>query len=116
MRERDGLAMSSRNAYLDPEERKQALVLHRALMRVQAMADRGEHDARKLCEVGRELMAEEPGARLDYFEIVDPETLEAVERVGKGALVAVAAWVGSTRLIDNVLLTAPAGAQGPEMH
>ena len=116
VRERDGLAMSSRNAYLDPEERKQALVLHRALMRVQAMADRGEHDARKLCEVGRELMAEEPGARLDYFEIVDPETLEAVERVGKGALVAVAAWVGSTRLIDNVLLTAPAGAVGPEMH
>ena len=116
VRERDGLAMSSRNAYLGREERKQALVLHRALMRVQAMADRGEHDARKLCEIGREVMAEEPGARVDYFEIVDPETLETVERVGNGALVAVAAWIGTTRLIDNVLLTAPAGAIGPEMH
>jgi len=116
VRERDGLAMSSRNAYLSPEERRQALVLHRALMRMQAMADRGEHEARKLVEIGREVMAEEPGARLDYFEIVDPETLEPVERVGRGALVAVAAWIGSTRLIDNVLLTAPAGAKGPEMH
>jgi len=112
VRERDGLAMSSRNAYLNPEERKQALVLHRALMRVQAMADRGEHDARKLEQIGREVMAEEPGAKVDYFEVVDPETLEPVERVGNGALVAVAAWVGSTRLIDNLLLTAPAGAEG----
>jgi pantoate--beta-alanine ligase len=116
VRERDGLAMSSRNAYLSPEERKQALVLHRALMRVQAMADRGEHDAQKLCEIGREVMREEPGARVDYFEIVDPETLAPVERVGKASLVAVAAWVGKTRLIDNALLTAPAGAEGPEMH
>ena len=116
VRERDGLAMSSRNGYLNPEERKQALVLHRALMRVQAMADRGEHDARRLCEIGREVMAEEPGARLDYFEVVDPNTLEPVERVGSGALVAVAAWIGATRLIDNLLLTAPAGAQGPELH
>jgi pantoate--beta-alanine ligase len=116
IRERDGLAMSSRNQYLNPEERKQALVLHRALMRVQAMADRGEHDARKLEQIGREVMAEEPGAKLDYFEVVDPETLEPVERVGRGALVAVAAWVGSTRLIDNLLLTAPAGAEGTRLR
>jgi pantoate--beta-alanine ligase len=116
VRERDGLAMSSRNAYLNPEQRKQALVLHRALLRVQAMADRGEHEARKLCEIGRDVMAEEPAAKVDYFEIVDPETLEPVERVGSGALVAVAAWIGTTRLIDNALLTAPAGAKGPEMH
>ena len=116
IRERDGLAMSSRNQYLNPEERKQALVLHRALMRVQAMADRGEHDARKLEQIGREVMAEEPGAKLDYFEVVDPETLEPVKRVGQGALVAVAAWVGSTRLIDNLLLTAPAGAEGTRLR
>ncbi len=116
VRERDGLAMSSRNQYLTPEERKRALVLHRALMRVQTMADRGEHDARKLEQIGREVMSEEPAAKLDYFEVVDPETLEPVERVGNGALVAVAAWVGSTRLIDNVLLTAPAGAEGTRMR
>ena len=85
-------------------------------MRVQAMADRGEHDAQKLVEIGRQVIAEEPGAKLDYFEIVDPETLEPVESVGKASLVAVAAWIGATRLIDNALLTAPAGAKGPEIH
>ena len=105
MREKDGLAMSSRNAYLTPEQRQQALVLHRALMRVHTMVDRGERDAKTLCEIGRQVIAEEPGARLDYFEVVDPETLDPVDHVKNGALVAVAAYVGTTRLIDNILLT-----------
>ena len=104
VRETDGLAMSSRNAYLDPEQRKQALVLHRSLQRVQALATAGERNASKLLAGGREEFARENSVRLDYFEIVDPETLDPVEEVSRGTLVAVAAYVGNTRLIDNFLL------------
>jgi pantoate--beta-alanine ligase len=105
VREKDGLAMSSRNVYLTPEQRRQGLVLQRALLRVQVSAEQGEHDAAKLAEIGRQVIAEEPGARLDYFAIVDPETLDPVADVSKGALVAVAAYFGATRLIDNILIT-----------
>lgn len=104
VREPDGLAMSSRNVYLTPEQRKQALVLSRALMRVQMMADRGERGAATLIAAGEQVIAEEPGAKLDYFEIVGWDTLDPVEDVSRGALVAVAAWVGTTRLIDNLVL------------
>ncbi|MFZ0704426.1 MAG: pantoate--beta-alanine ligase [Candidatus Korobacteraceae bacterium] len=104
VREKDGLAMSSRNAYLNPTERKQALVLNRSLMRVQFEADAGERDTSKLIETGKSVIAEEPGARLDYFAIVDPDTLEPASDVSRPALVAVAAYVGATRLIDNILL------------
>ena len=104
VREKDGLAMSSRNAYLSPDERQQALALHRALMRVQMLADTGESDAAKLLEAGQQVIADEPGARLDYFAIVDPDTLDSVTDIRKGALVAVAAYVGNTRLIDNLVL------------
>jgi pantoate--beta-alanine ligase len=110
VREADGLAMSSRNAYLDAEQRTRALVLHRALMRVRELADVGERSAARLLAAGREEIATESSVRLDYFEIVDAETLDAVEDVSGGALVAVAAYVGSTRLIDNVLLSATAAA------
>lgn len=104
LREVDGLAMSSRNAYLDSEQRKHALVLHRSLKRVQQMADAGEQDAGKLIAAGREMLAEEPSIRLDYFEVVNPDTLEAVSDISAGALVALAAYVGTTRLIDNIVL------------
>jgi pantoate--beta-alanine ligase len=104
VREKDGLALSSRNAYLDPQQRKQTLALHRALMRVQTLAGTGERSAANLIEAGRQVMAEEPGARLDYFEIVNPETLDPVADISHGALVAVAAFIGNTRLIDNVVL------------
>jgi pantoate--beta-alanine ligase len=110
VREADGLAMSSRNAYLDAEQRKRALVLHRSLMRVRQLADAGERSAARLVAAGREEIAEENSVRLDYFEIVDAETLDAVEDISQGALVAVAAFVGSTRLIDNVVLGATAAA------
>ena len=106
VREPDGLAMSSRNAYLDPEQRKQALRLQRALMRVQGLADAGERDGARLVAGGREVLAGESWVRLDYFEIVDPETLDSVADISGGALVAVAAFVGSTRLIDNLILDA----------
>jgi len=105
VREQDGLAMSSRNAYLTPQQRQQALVLRRSLMRVEAAADAGERDTTKLIQIGKQVIAEEPGARLDYCAIVDPETLDPVADVSRGALVAVAAYVGATRLIDNILLT-----------
>ena len=104
VREADGLAMSSRNAYLDAQQRQRALVLHRSLMRVQGLAAAGERDAAKLLAAGREEFAGEDSVRLDYFEIVDPDTLDPVEDVSGGVLVAVAAFVGSTRLIDNILL------------
>jgi pantoate--beta-alanine ligase len=104
VREPDGLAMSSRNAYLDAEQRKQALVLHRSLKRVGQLVDAGEIAAKKLSSVGGEEIAREPSVRLDYFEIVNPETLDPVEDVSSGALVAVAAYVGGTRLIDNLLI------------
>jgi pantoate--beta-alanine ligase len=104
VREADGLAMSSRNVYLTSEQRQQALVLHRALMRVQFAADQGEHDAEKLRATGQSVIAEEVAARLDYFAIVAPETLDPVSNITRGALVAVAAYIGSTRLIDNIVL------------
>ncbi len=110
VREKDGLAMSSRNAYLTPEQRKQALVLYRALTRVQMALDHGERDAAKLIEIGKQVIAEENGARLDYFTIVDPDRLDPVAEVSHCALVAVAAYVGATRLIDNILIVKPDGS------
>ncbi len=104
VREADGLAMSSRNAYLTAEQRKQALVLHGALMRVQRLVDAGETNSDRLIAAGREELNQEVAVRLDYFEIVNPDTLDAVENISGGAVVAVAAYVGSTRLIDNLLL------------
>ena len=103
-REPDGLAMSSRNAYLDPEQRKRALVLHRSLMRVQRLADSGEREVGKLLAAGHDEFAKDGSVRLDYFEIVDPDKLDPVEDISGAALAAVAAYVGSTRLIDNILL------------
>src|SRR5579863_3583715 len=106
VREPDGLALSSRNIYLDSEQRRQALVLHRSLMRVKEKADAGEQNANKLAAAGRALFVEGNSVRLDYFEIVNPDTLDPVADVSGGALVAVAAYVGTTRLIDNLLLDA----------
>jgi pantoate--beta-alanine ligase len=108
VREADGLAMSSRNAYLDPQQRKQALVLHRSLLRVEKSWQAGEVDAANLAAAGREEIAKQELVRLDYFEIVDPDSLDPIASVANGALVAVAAFVGATRLIDNILLPAMA--------
>ncbi len=104
VRDADGLALSSRNAYLNPEQRQQALVLHRSLMTVKAAAAAGERDTARLIEIGKQVVAAEPAARLDYFAIVNPETLDPVADISRGALVAVAAFIGTTRLIDNILL------------
>ena len=104
VREPDGLAMSSRNAYLNGQQRKSALVLSRSLKEVQNLFDRGERNASRLIEAGKQIFAQEPAVRLDYFEIVDPDTLDALSEVRGPALVAVAAFVGNTRLIDNLVL------------
>ncbi|HZU09631.1 MAG TPA: pantoate--beta-alanine ligase, partial [Pseudacidobacterium sp.] len=108
VREPDGLAMSSRNRYLSPEERRQALVLSRSLKRIEDLAAQGERSSQKLTAAAREVLAEGPSVRIDYVAIVDPDTLEDVPEVRHSALAAVAAFVGNTRLIDNTILGASA--------
>jgi pantoate--beta-alanine ligase len=104
VREADGLAMSSRNRYLSAEQRQQALVLHRALRRVEAEIAAGVVETERLIDAGLAVLADEPEIRVDYFRIVDPDTLEDLPDVSAGALVAVAAVVGPARLIDNVVI------------
>ena len=104
VREPDGLAMSSRNAYLNPEERGRALVLQRSLQRAQQEFQAGERMAAKLISAAKDVLAREPHVALDYLEIVDPDTLDPVERISQTTLVAVAAYIGSTRLIDNIVI------------
>jgi pantoate--beta-alanine ligase len=104
VREPDGLAMSSRNAYLSPQERKSALALHRSLTEVKNRFDQGERNAATLIEAASQVLAQDPVVRLDYCEVVDPATLDPVQELTSGALVAIAAFVGNTRLIDNVVL------------
>lgn len=104
VREEDGLALSSRNVYLTPDERRQALVLSRAVRRVEEMAAQGERRASVLIDAARAEFAKEPAVKLDYVEMVDWATLTPVETAAQGTLFAVAAWVGKTRLIDNAAL------------
>lgn len=104
VREGDGLALSSRNVYLSAAERKRALVLSRALREIETRWRAGERDSARLIDAARKVFLSEPEVRMDYIEIVDPATLEAVADTTQPALVAVAAFVGSTRLIDNRLL------------
>ena len=108
VREADGLAMSSRNAYLSPQEREAATVLYRGLAAARAAFDAGECDAEKLRQIVADRVAGEPLARLDYVSCAHPDTLEELGRGSptrfSGALLSLAAWVGNTRLIDNVVL------------
>jgi pantoate--beta-alanine ligase len=104
VRERDGLAMSSRNAYLSASERKDALCLYHALLQAKMLVTGGEIDCGRIVESMRGLIGQVPSARIDYVEIVDPEELAPLERVVGRALVALAVWIGKTRLIDNMVL------------
>lgn len=104
VRESDGMALSSRNAYLSPEERKMGLVLHASLQRAQKLFNDGERDAATIAAESKKAFVWQPAVRLDYFEIVDPEDLRPISRIESKSLVAVAAFVGNTRLIDNILL------------
>ncbi len=104
VREPDGLAMSSRNVYLTPEERAAATVLYRSLQWAQAQVESGERNALKLREGVYERLAAEPLARIDYVEVVDAETLQPVERVVRPTLIALAVFFGKARLIDNCVV------------
>jgi pantoate--beta-alanine ligase len=106
VREPDGLAMSSRNAYLNPAERKAALCLSRALLKAQEQVQKGQRSAAPLREVVRQEIANEPLASLDYVSLSDPETLVEIEKLTDNALLALAVRIGQTRLIDNKLLKA----------
>jgi pantoate--beta-alanine ligase len=104
VREADGLALSSRNAYLSPEERKAALALSTGLRWAEKAVAAGERDAGRLVAGVRSVLEAEPLARIDYVEAVDTETLEPVAEVRGEVLLALAVFIGSTRLIDNVRL------------
>lgn len=104
VRESDGLAMSSRNAYLSPAERAQAPVLDRGLLEARAMFDQGEKSSGALAHRIRDILATADLGRVDYIEIVDRDSLEPVTEIASLALVAVAVYFGKTRLIDNIVL------------
>lgn len=104
VREPGGLALSSRNAYLIADERRQARALSRAIRWVDAMVARGERNPAVLTDAARQIFATEPLIRVDYIALVDWATLQPVEIAAPGTLFAVAAWVGTTRLIDNTIL------------
>jgi pantoate--beta-alanine ligase len=104
VREPDGLAMSSRNAYLNPAERRAATALYRALDGARQAIERGERDALRLTAAMREVLRAEPLVEPDYVELVDAETLEGVTRLRGACLAMLAARVGATRLIDNLLI------------
>lgn len=105
VREDSGLAISSRNSYLSPNEQTSAGVIHRALVQAKNTFKQGERSASKIVDVIRSTVESEPRARLDYVSITDAETLEPIERIDeRPTLVAVAAYIGKTRLIDNTIL------------
>jgi pantoate--beta-alanine ligase len=101
VRESDGLACSSRNAYLNADERKQAALLRKALL---AARDSGRQSAREVVDLARQIISEAPLARIDYVDLVDAETLQSIDSVKSNSLLAVAVYFGKTRLIDNIVL------------
>jgi pantoate--beta-alanine ligase len=104
VREPDGLAMSSRNAYLSPEERKAAPLLHRGLRAAEEAAEAGEREAAVIIAAARKVIEAEPRVKLQYLELRDAETLETITRLERPAVLSLAAFFGKTRLIDNVVL------------
>ena len=111
IRESDGLAMSSRNVYLSPEERKAATVLHRALAAAREAMVAGERDALQLQNVLGKHLDAEPMAKIDYAEIVDADSFEPISRIARPCYILLAAYLGKTRLIDNLFVT-PRAADG----
>lgn len=104
VREPDGLAISSRNQYLSSQERRQAPVIHRALRRCEELVESGEQNASVIVEAMLKVLGETPALQVEYVSLVDAESLEAVDRVKGRVLVAIAARLGSTRLIDNIVV------------
>ncbi len=104
VREKDGLAMSSRNAYLTAQERRRALVLYQAIKSAQRLVAKGVREAARIIQALEDLIHRVPETRIDYIEVVDPKTLEPVRTITARALLALAVYVGETRLIDNTIL------------
>jgi pantoate--beta-alanine ligase len=105
VREDSGLAISSRNLYLTPDEQASAAVIHRAIVQAKNTFKEGERSASKIVDAVRATIESEPRARLDYVTVSDAETLEPVERIDeRPTLLAIAAYIGKTRLIDNTIL------------
>ena len=111
VRELDGLALSSRNRHLSPEERKAATVLYRALSDGRELIRAGERSVKKVEAAMTRLTRAEPLARLDYLAVVDPITLDEVRSVRGRVVLLLAVWIGETRLIDNLIVTARRGLQ-----
>lgn len=103
VREEDGLAKSSRNTYLSTEERKAALVLSRSLRQAQAAVENGERRAKVVVDIIADCLKQEPLARVDYIEVVDLDNVQRVEKIEENTLVAIAVYIGKTRLIDNFI-------------
>jgi pantoate--beta-alanine ligase len=110
VREPDGLAMSSRNAYLDPGQRQRALVLWKSLCLAAELVEAGERNAASITEKMRAVILSAEDARIDYVALVDPHTLEPVDAIRGRTLAALAVRIGEVRLIDNRLLEPPAGS------
>jgi len=104
VREEDGLAMSSRNTYLNPEERWSARCLYRSLQAAQQLVADGKKTREEILSTVQQIISQTPHTRIDYVALVDPETLQEVAAVQGAARLALAVWVGHTRLIDNTLL------------
>jgi len=104
VREADGLAMSSRNTYLSPEERASALCLFRAIRAARRLVSACKDTREEVLAVVRQIISQEPFTRMDYLALVDPETLEEVQKLKGSARLLLAVWVGNTRLIDNAML------------
>jgi len=103
-RESDGLALSSRNQYLNTDERAQATVLYRAMTRVKELADRGQKSVRELIDVAKGVIASANSSRVDYISIVNADNLQPLETLRPNAVIALAVFIGKTRLIDNLRL------------
>jgi pantoate--beta-alanine ligase len=116
VREPDGLALSSRNARLSPGERQLATSLYRALQTANRLIAGGEADPAVVKRAAAGSIPEHPALRLEYLELVDPETMQPVDRIAQPVRVAAAVWVGSTRLIDNLLSTPHAAAETPPVR
>ena len=106
VREADGLAKSSRNTYLSPEERKAALVLSRSIFAGKKLAESGETDAHKLVQAMTDIISAEPLARIDYVKVVDLLTMQQIDKLDRPFLAAIAVYIGKTRLIDNFMVQA----------
>jgi pantoate--beta-alanine ligase len=115
VREHDGLARSSRNVYLDADDRQAATILSGALFMASEAVVRGQRDAAAIRQIVADTVAHAPAVRLDYVEVVDAATLEPVAQITSDTLVALAAFVGKARLIDNVTIAFPAGVPTPDL-